>query len=201
MTWALTTILAIASPSAFAQVKTDAGMVEGTTSVDGKVRTFLGIPYAAPPVGALRWKAPQPVAPWTGVRKAASFGARCTAGPHLRRHDLPRRDERGLPVLNVWTPAPPAGGKLPVMVWIYGGGFQGGSASSPRQDGAALARKGVVVVSMNYRMGVFGYFAHPELTKSSDTHASGNQGLLDQVAALKWVQKNIAAFGGDPETC
>jgi len=196
MVWAILALLAAAPVSA--QVKTDAGVVEGTTSVDGKVRTFLGIPYAAPPVGVLRWKAPQPVVPWTGVRKASSFGARCTQGRIF--DDMIFRDEMSEDCLylNVWTPAPPSGGKLPVMVWIYGGGFQAGSASEPRQDGAALARKGVVVVSMNYRMGVFGYFAHPELTKASNTHASGNQGLLDQVAALKWVQKNIDAFGGDP---
>src|SRR5262245_41597900 len=163
MTWALVGMLAVVAPAS-AQVKTDAGMVEGTASVDGKVRTFLGIPYAAPPVGALRWKAPQPVAPWTGVRKATAFGARCMQGRIF--DDMIFRDEMSEDCLNlnVWTPAPASGGKLPVMVWIYGGGFQGGSASEPRQDGAALARKGVVVVSMNYRLGVFGYFGHPELT-------------------------------------
>ena len=197
--WAIAMgVLVAASHVVSAQVKTDAGLIEGTTSADGAVRAFLGVPYAAPPVGPLRWKAPQPVAPWQGVRKATAFGARCIQGRIF--DDMIFRDEMSEDCLylNVWTPAPTSGGHLPVMVWIYGGGFQGGSASEPRQDGEALARKGVVVVSMNYRLGVFGYFAHPELTRSSDTHASGNQGLLDQIAALKWVQKNIAALGGDP---
>jgi para-nitrobenzyl esterase len=195
--WILMAVLA-ASTTSTAHVKTDAGLVEGTTVADGRVRMFLGIPYAAPPVGGLRWKAPQPVPHWAGVRRATGFGPRCMQGRIF--DDMIFRDEMSEDCLflNVWTPAPPSGGHLPVMVWIYGGGFQGGSASEPRQDGEALARRGVVVVSMNYRLGVFGYFAHPELTRASDTRASGNQGLLDQVAALKWVQRNIAAFGGDP---
>ena len=180
-------------------IATDAGLVEGTVSADSKVRIFKGIPFAAPPVGALRWKAPQPVPSWTGVRKATEFGARCMQGRIY--HDMIFRDSgpsEDCLYLNVWTPATSSQPHLPVMVWIYGGGFAAGSASEPRQDGENLAKKGVVVVSFNYRLGVFGFFSHPELTQESGHNASGNYGLLDQVAALEWVQKNIAAFGGDP---
>ena len=157
-----------------------------------------GIPFAAAPVGELRWQAPRPVAPWQGVRKATAFGNRCMQAPIFS--DMIFRDEvsEDCLYLNVWTPAKAGTERLPVMVWIYGGGFQAGSASEPRQDGEKLAGKGVVVVSFNYRLGVFGFFAHPELTKESGHDASGNYGLLDQVAALQWVKKNIAAFGGDP---
>lgn len=183
---------------AAAQVKTEAGLVEGTTSADGKVRVFKGIPFAAPPTGDRRWVEPAPAAPWTGVRKADAFGPRCPQGNVFG--DMVFRDEMSEDCLyvNVWTPAR-AGEKLPVMFWIHGGGFQAGSASEPRQDGEFLARKGVVVVSANHRLGVFGFLAHPDLTKSSGRNASGNWGLLDQIAALQWVRKNIAAFGGDPD--
>lgn len=182
------------------QVRTDAGVVEGTKSADGKVEVFRGIPFAAPPVGDLRWKAPQPVAPWEGVKKADAFGARCIQGNvfgDMVFHDAGPSED--CLYLNVWTPSSSANAKLPVMVWIYGGGFQAGATSEGRQDGVALAHRGVVVVSMNYRLGVFGFFSHPELTKESPQHASGNYGLLDQAAALEWVKKNIAAFGGDPK--
>jgi para-nitrobenzyl esterase len=182
------------------EVRTDAGVVEGARSADGKVQIFRGIPYAAPPVGALRWKDPQPVTPWKGVRKATEFGARCMQwnvfGDMVFRDAGPSED---CLYLNVWTPDASKKAKLPVMVWIYGGGFQAGATSEPRQDGENLAHKGVVVVSMNYRLGIFGFFSHPELTKESSHHASGNYGLLDQAAALEWVRKNIAAFGGDPD--
>jgi para-nitrobenzyl esterase len=188
------------SVAAAGQVRTEAGSVQGATSTDGKVQIFKGVPYAAPPVGALRWKEPQPVASWQGVRKATEFGARCMQGnvfgDMVFRDSAPSED---CLYLNVWTPKASAGAKLPVMVWIYGGGFQAGATSEPRQDGERLAHKGVVVVSMNYRLGIFGFFSHPELTKESPHHASGNYGLLDQAAALQWVRKNIAAFGGDPE--
>jgi len=183
------------------QVRTDAGTVEGTASTDSKIREFKGIPYAAPPVGKLRWRAPQPVASWTDVRKTVDFGPRCTQG-HVY-DDMVFRDKGGSEdclYLNVWTPAASADAHLPVMVWFHGGGFIAGASSEPRQDGENLARKGVVVVSMNYRLGVFGFLAHPELTRESDHNSSGNYGLLDQVAALTWVHKNIAAFGGDPNT-
>src|SRR5579859_8129060 len=182
------------------QVKTDKGMVEGKASKDGQIRIFLGIPYAAPPVGPLRWKPPQPAASWDGVKKADHFGARA-----MQIHmwdDMIFRDSgpsENCLYLNVWTPAKSADEKLPVMVWIYGGGFAAGASSEPRQDGENLARKGVIVVSFNYRLGVFGFFSHPELTAESETHSSGNYGLMDMVAALNWVQKNISAFGGDPQ--
>jgi para-nitrobenzyl esterase len=161
------------------------------------VRTFLGIPFAAPPVGALRWRAPQPAAPWSGVRRADAFGPRCPQGRLF--DDMVFRDQpsEACLTLNVWTPARDSGERLPVMFWIHGGGFQAGSASEPRQDGARLAQRGVVVVSANHRLGVFGFFAHSELTAEGGTGASGNYGLLDQIAALRWVQRNIAAFGGD----
>ncbi|MGB6432371.1 MAG: carboxylesterase/lipase family protein [Candidatus Acidiferrales bacterium] len=184
---------------AAAQVRTASGLLEGATSADGKVRIFKGIPFAAPPVGELRWRAPQPVAAWTGVRKATEFGARCMQGNIFP--DMVFRDSgpsEDCLYLNVWTPANSAAARLPVMVWIFGGGFAAGSTSEPRQDGEVLAKKGVVIVSMNYRLGIFGFFAHPGLTKESGHNASGNYGLLDQVAALEWVQANIAAFGGDP---
>jgi para-nitrobenzyl esterase len=183
-----------------AQVRTEAGSVEGSTSTDGQVQIFKGIPYAAPPVGVLRWKEPQPAPTWSGVRKATEFGARCMQGnvfgDMVFRDAAPSED---CLYLNVWTPKASPDRKLPVMLWIYGGGFQAGATSEPRQDGEHLAHKGVVVVSMNYRLGIFGFFSHPELTKESPHHASGNYGLQDQAAALQWVRKNIAAFGGDPE--
>jgi para-nitrobenzyl esterase len=191
----LVPLLAGMSVGATGQVRTDAGIVEGSASADGKVQIFKGIPYAAPPVGSLRWKEPQPVPNWQGVRKGTEFGARCMQGnvfgDMVFRDAAPSED---CLYLNVWTPKASPEAKLPVMVWIYGGGFQAGATSEPRQDGEHLAHKGVVVVSMNYRLGIFGFFSHPELTKESPHHASGNYGLQDQAAALQWVRKNIAAF-------
>jgi para-nitrobenzyl esterase len=181
------------------KVKTDAGEVEGKTTADGKVQEFLGIPFAAPPVGDLRWKEPQPVKPWKGVRQTTEFGARCMQTNIFP--DMVFRDSgpsEDCLYLNVWTPDASKKAKLPVMVWIFGGGFVAGATSEPRQDGQFLAHKGVVIVSMNYRLGIFGFFSHPELTKESPHYASGNYGLLDQTAALLWVKKNIANFGGDP---
>ena len=180
-------------------VGTERGKVEGAASADSKIRIFKGIPFAAPPVGALRWKAPQPAAKWSGVRKALEFGPRCMQTRVFP--DMIFRDKgpsEDCLYLNVWTPAASAKERLPVMVWVYGGGFAAGSASEPRQDGENLAKKGVVVVSLNYRLGLFGFLSHPDLAKESGREASGNYGLLDQVAALEWVRKNIAAFGGDP---
>jgi para-nitrobenzyl esterase len=204
--WAivLTLLLGIhavrAQQAADPRVTTADGILEGVVTADGQVRAFKGVPFAAPPVGPLRWKAPQPVAPWAGVRKAADFGARAMQGriysDMIFRDSGPGED---CLYLNVWTPAKPTSAKLPVMVWIYGGGFVAGAASEPRQDGESLCKKGVVVVSMNYRMGVFGFFAHPELTRESGHEASGNYGLMDQAAALQWVKKNVSAFGGDPD--
>jgi para-nitrobenzyl esterase len=180
------------------QVRIDSGIVEGKSTGEKGVRAFLGIPYAAPPVGDLRWREPRPVAPWQGVRQATEFGPRAMQGSvysDMRFRDAgPSEDCLNL---NVWTPAKSATKRLPVMVWIYGGGYEAGGTSEPRQDGAHLATKGVVVVSMNYRLGVFGFFSHPELSAESG-HGSGNYGIMDQTAALRWVQRNIAAFGGDP---
>jgi para-nitrobenzyl esterase len=184
----------------YEQLHTSNGVLEGVVSADGKVRTFKGIPYAAPPVGPLRWKPPQRAPVWSGVRKAVEFGPRCMQGRIF--DDMIFRDagpSEDCLYLNIWMPANPAQGKLPVMVWIYGGGFRAGGASEPRQDGGNLSKLGVVVVSFNYRLDIFGFFAHPELTKESPHGASGNYGLLDQVAALEWVKRNIATFGGDPE--
>lgn len=180
-------------------VKTDKGKVRGAFTQDRKVRAFKGIPYAAPPVGSLRWQPPQPAAKWKGARDATAFGARCMQAPIYE--DMVFRDSgpsEDCLTLNVWTPTDVQNASLPVMVWIYGGGFQAGGTSEPRQDGQFLAHRNVVVVSMNYRLGIFGFFVHPELTAESPHHASGNYGLLDQNAALEWVQNNIAAFGGDP---
>jgi para-nitrobenzyl esterase len=181
-------------------VKTDKGKVEGALTTDAKVAAFKGIPYAAPPVGDLRWQPPQPAAKWKGTRAAKEFGSRCiqsSSYADLVFHD-PGPSEDCL-TLNVWTPAGAKHSSLPVMVWIHGGGFIGGGTSEPRQDGQFLAHRNIVIVSMNYRLGIFGFFAHPELTAESAHHASGNYGLLDQAAAIAWVKRNIAAFGGDPK--
>src|SRR6476646_10548416 len=189
-----------APPLKTSRVHVANGVLEGVISADDKVRTFKGIPYAAPPVGPLRWKEPQPAAPWEGVRQASEYGARCMQGPiyaDMVFHDNGPSED--CLYLNLWMPAHPATTRLPVMVWIYGGGFAAGATSEPRQDGGNLSKQGVMVVSMNYRLGIFGFFSHPELSKESGHEASGNYGLLDQVAALRWVHDNIAVFGGDPE--
>ena len=178
-------------------VATDDGPIRGTTV--GQMQAFLGLPYAAPPVGDLRWRVPQPVAKWSGVRKATEFGQHCMQGKvfgDMVFHD-PGASEDCL-TLNLWVPDKHVDPKLPVMVWIYGGGFVAGTTSEARQDGYHLAQQGVIVVSMNYRLGVFGFLVHPELAKESGHNSAGNYGLLDQLAALAWVHDNIAAFGGDP---
>jgi para-nitrobenzyl esterase len=156
--------------------------------------SFKGIPFAAPPVGALRWKAPQPLQPWSGVKQADQFGAGCMQAPSPYTQ-VPSMSEDCL-YLNVWTPAKAATDRLPVMVWIYGGAFTGGAASMAAYDGTRLAERGVVIVTINYRLGPFGFLAHPELTKESGK-GSGNYGLQDQIAGLRWVKDNIARFGGD----
>jgi para-nitrobenzyl esterase len=181
---------------ASAQVKTTGGMVQGSTTADGQIRIFKTLPYAAPPVGELRWQAPRPAIPWQGVRDATTFGPRCLQGQIFGDIVFKELSEDCL-TLNIWTPAKAATDRLPVMVWIHGGGFQAGAGAENRHDGEAFARKNVVLVTINYRLGVFGFLSHPELTKESGRNASGNYGLLDQVAALQWVQDNIAAFGGN----
>ena len=180
-------------------VKTAQGKVQGKTINDGKVRAFLGLPYAAPPVGDLRWKAPEPPAKWKGVRDATHYGARCIQAPVFK--DMVFQDSgpsEDCLYLNVFTPASAKGNsKLPVMFWIHGGGYSGGSASEPRHNGDFLPTKGVVLVTINYRLGVFGFLATSDLAKEAGG-AAGNYGLLDMVAALQWVKANIAKFGGDP---
>ena len=179
-------------------VKVDGGQIAGT-SVDG-VRVFRGIPFAAPPVGELRWKAPQPVVPWTGVRNADAFGAQCMQTPYPEGSPYataPQPTAEDCLYLNVYTAAR-NGDRRPVMVWIHGGAWTRGSGSTPTYNGSTLAKKGVVVVTVNYRLGVFGFLAHPELTAESAHHSSGNYAILDHVAALEWVKRNIAAFGGNP---
>ncbi|MEO6290024.1 MAG: carboxylesterase family protein, partial [Ginsengibacter sp.] len=180
------------------QVKTANGILEGRN--ESGIRIFKGIPFAQPPVGNLRWKEPQPVKNWSGVRTAHQFGPRA-----MQRVIFSDMNFRSYGVsedclyLNIWSPAKSANDLLPVLVYFYGGGFVAGDGSEFRYDGESMARNGVVAVTVNYRLGVFGFFAHPDLTKESPHHASGNYGLLDQSAALRWVQQNIKAFGGDPK--
>lgn len=187
-------------------IKVEGGLIEGTTNTAGDIHIFKGIPFAAPPVGELRWKAPQPVQPWEGVKKCTAFSAspmQAKPAPFMfwsSEFLIPEEPiSEDCLYLNVWSGAKSAAEKRPVLVYIYGGGFRSGGAGCPIYDGEAMAKKGVVFVSLNYRVGVFGFLAHPELTKEADYHASGNYALLDMIAALQWVQNNIAAFGGDPK--
>ena len=180
------------------QVKVSNGVLEGTFNSDCGVRSFKGIPFAQPPIGELRWKPPQPAKNWEGVRKADKFGPRAMQRPIFG--DMAFRSDgmsEDCLYLNVWTPARSAKDRLPVLVYFYGGGFQAGDGSEGRYDGESMAQRGIVAVTVNYRLNVFGFLAHPELTKESPHHASGNYGLLDQQAALQWVRENIAAFGGN----
>jgi para-nitrobenzyl esterase len=192
---------ATAARASINPIRIDSGLVSGEVVGDTPaVRVYKGIPYAAPPVGERRWKPPQPVTPWEGVRPAVEYGPSCPQHNTLERlygGRLGPTSEDCL-YLNVWTPAERADARLPVMVWIHGGGYTAGSGSSSYYEATALAQKGVVVVTFNYRLGIFGFFAHPLLSKESPEGVSGNYGLLDQIAALHWVKRNIAAFGGDP---
>ena len=195
---ALAFALAVAGSPAMAQiarVHVTGGTIAGT-AVDG-LSEFKGIPFAAPPVGALRWKAPQPVSRWHGVRQTTAFGPACmqSAGATSQAPTTPNSED--CLYLNVWTPAKTSREKLPVIAWIYGGGFAGGSTSAPLYDGTHFAQKGVVFVSISYRVGSFGFLATPELSSESG-HGSGNYGMLDQIAGLEWIRANIAKFGGDP---
>jgi para-nitrobenzyl esterase len=182
----------------------DAGLVSGAEVGDSGIRVFKGLPFAAPPVGDLRWRAPQPVPAWEGVRDATEFGDVCIQPPGQGRLNIaamegsPPMSEDCL-YLNVWTPAASSVDRLPVMVYFFGGAFTEGAGSVPLYDGTALAEKGAVVVTMNYRLGAFGFFAHPALTADSSSKSSGNYGIMDMLASLEWVQENIAAFGGDPD--
>jgi para-nitrobenzyl esterase len=179
-------------------VKTVAGLVAGTLTADGAVAVFRGIPYAAPPIGDMRWKAPGPPVPWAGVRSAAEFGAACAQAERGGTDRLARTSEDCL-YLNVWAPVRLRGSRAPVLVWFHGGAFTHGTAATGTLDGESLARRGAVVVTFNYRLGPFGFFAHPLLTSESGHDASGNYGLLDQIAALQWVKANVRAFNGNPD--
>ena len=189
-------LLTLISPGAFAQlpqqVKVEGGWVKGVT--ENGLTIFRGVPFAAPPVGPLRWKAPQPVIAWQGIKPAETFAA----SPMQTGNPAAGKSEDCL-YLNIWTPAKTKTAKLPVMVWIYGGGFSFGSTAEPSYEGSNLARKGVVFVSIAYRVGPLGFLAHPSLSAETKNRVSGNYGLLDQVAALKWIQNNITQFGGDPK--
>jgi len=180
-------------------ITVESGKLQGALNSDRTVRLFKSIPFAAPPVADLRWKAPQPPKSWTGVRPADKFGPACLQtdvfGDIYFRDAKPSEDCLNL---NIWIPANASSKSLPVFVWFYGGGFVAGANSEARYDGEALAKKGIIVVEPNYRLGVFGFFSHPELVKESGHNSSGNYGFLDQVAALHWVIQNISAFGGDP---
>jgi len=220
---AITTSAAITDP-----VRIDSGQLSGVSGTNAAVRAYRGIPFAAPPTGENRWRAPQPAAKWDGVRKAEAFGAPCIAGPApagrgggrgaaprggaaapaaaapaaapAAAQQAPREPARSEDCLylNVWTSAKSATDKRPVMVWIYGGGFTGGSGGMAWYDGENLASKGPVIVTLNYRLGSLGFFAHPDLAKEAGHSGSGNYGMMDAIAALQWVKRNIAAFGGDP---
>ena len=177
-------------------VQTDGGLVEGVQENGATV--FKGIPFAAPPVGRLRWRSPEAPAPWLGVRIADRFSPVCVQRGAYPEDSPPEAMSEDCLYLNVWIPAGARNARLPVMVWIYGGGLANGSASTPLYAGDALSRRNVIVVTANYRLGALGFLAHPDLTRESARRVSGNYGLLDQLAALGWVKQNIAAFGGDP---
>lgn len=182
------------------QTNIENGIIEGNYDTKTGMQFYLGVPFAKPPVGQLRWKAPQPLEDWTNVKQTKNFGPRAIQA--IIFGDMNSRSE-GLSedclYLNVWSPAKRNTKDLPVLVYFYGGGFSAGDGAEPRYDGESMAKKGIVVVTVNYRLNIFGFFAHPELSKEASYKASGNYGLLDQQAALKWVQKNIAAFGGNPK--
>jgi para-nitrobenzyl esterase len=193
-------------------VQIDTGMISGVAGKSPEVRVYKGIPFAAPPVGDLRFRAPQPPATWEGTRQADQFGPMCMQGgasggrggkggkaPAAPAGRSAQPMSEDCLYLNVWTAAKSPNDKRPVMVWLHPGGYTSGSGAAPGTDGEALAKKGVVLVTINYRLGIFGFFSHPDLTRESDRRGAANQAFLDQTAALQWVQRNIAAFGGDPK--
>lgn len=195
----------VAGAATIAQsVHIESGAISGTAGTDPSITLFKGIPFAAAPKGDLRWRPPMPPAKWTGVFKADHFAPSCMQNIVTERkpwtYEFMAHGEisEDCLYLNVWTPAKSAGDKLPVLVWIHGGGYTEGSGSVPAYDGEGLARKGLVIVTINYRLGFLGFLAYPELSRESEHGSSGNYGLLDQIAALRWVARNIAAFGGDP---
>jgi para-nitrobenzyl esterase len=195
-----------AEPIDINSVKIESGLISGKTTDDQSVKIFMGIPFAAAPVGDLRWKAPQPVQNWEGVRACIIPPASAMQAPpkpfmcwskEFMAPESPLSED--CLYLNIWTAAKTSQEKLPVIVWIHGGAFTGGSGTVPLYNGEGMARKGVVFVTINYRLGIFGFFAHPELSAESPNKVSGNYGILDQIAALKWIKRNISTFGGDPE--
>lgn len=190
----LTGVLSQAAEAQIETARVTGGEIRGVVS-DG-LSIFKGIPFAAPPVGDLRWKAPEPVRPWQGIKLVDAFGLACMQPENSQGNTAPVSED--CLYLNVWTPAKRSGADIPVLVWIHGGGFSGGSTSIPMYDGTGFAQKGVVFVSIAYRVGPFGFLAHPELSRESG-HGSGVYGLQDMIAGLKWVQENIARFGGDPD--
>lgn len=186
-------------------VRIESGKIVGSKNQEGDIQIFKGIPYAAPPVGNLRWRDPQPVKSWEGLKICKVYAASAMQGKpdpfmvYTREFLIPYEPiSEDCLYLNIWTGAKSANEHRPVFVWIHGGGFMAGGSNVPIYDGEALAKKGIIVVTINYRLGVFGFFAHPELSKESGHNSSGNYGLLDQIAALKWIKSNIATFGGDP---
>lgn len=208
--WALAALLTAAAGCSHSDpsvLSVEGGQIQGVQTETPGIYVFKGIPYAAAPVGELRWKEPQPVTPWEGVRMADSFGAPCVQNPHTPGGYTPEFFFDGDPAfsedclyLNVWTPASGhADAKLPVCLWIHGGGYTAGWGSEPEMDGEEWAKHGVILVTFNYRLGIFGFLTHPALTAESVHGVSGNYGMLDQIAALKWVKNNISQFGGDPE--
>jgi para-nitrobenzyl esterase len=200
LTILLASILTLPVAAQNAQVTISNGTLEGTLNASTGVNSYKGIPYALPPVGDLRWKAPQPPANWSGVLKADHFShmpmQKRVYDDMIFRADTMSED---CLYLNVWTPTRSATAKLPVLVYFYGGGFLAGDGSEARYNGESMAQKGIVAITINYRLGIFGFFAHPELSAETSYHGSGNYGLMDQSAALVWVKKNIAAFGGNPD--
>jgi para-nitrobenzyl esterase len=174
-----------------APVKVDGGLLQG--KIEEGLTVYKGIPFAAPPIGDLRWRAPQPLSKWEGIKQTLEFAP----GP-IQGGNPPSGKSEDCLYLNVWTPAKSANDKIPVLVWIYGGGFGAGATSESNYSGENLAKKGVVLVSIAYRVGQMGFFVHPELSSENPQHVSGNYGLLDMIAGLQWIKKNIAAFGGDP---
>ncbi|SFO42081.1 para-nitrobenzyl esterase [Algoriphagus ornithinivorans] len=182
------------------QTKIETGVIEGMYDTKTGIQKYLGIPFAQAPIGDLRWKAPQPAKAWAGIRETKKFGPRAVQAPIFG--DMNFRSDgisEDCLYLNVWTPAKRDSKNLPVLVYFYGGGFSAGDGSEPRYDGESMAQKGIVVVTVNYRLGIFGFFAHPELSAETSYKGSGNYGLMDQNMALRWVQNNIASFGGDPK--
>jgi para-nitrobenzyl esterase len=190
--------LGVAAPAD--QVTLADGTVEGALDASTGIRSFKGVPFASAPTGDRRWKPPQPVEKWTGVRKADQFGPRCMQPPSGAGDMVFRSNgmSEDCLYLNIWTPSRSASDRLPVLVYFFGGGYVAGDGSESRYDGGSMSRKGIVALTVNYRLSIMGFFAHPELTKESPNRSSGNYALLDHIAALRWVRDNIAAFGGDP---